>query len=65
MTAHGERFELLEPVGRGAMGVVWRARDTVSGSIVAVKLLRGIHAEDTEYVERFGREVELARRVPT
>ena len=58
-----ERFELLEPAGRGAMGVVWRARDTVSGALVAVKLLRGIHVDDPEYVERFAREVELARRV--
>ena len=45
------------------MGVVWRARDTVTGEEVAVKLLRGLHATDAEYVERFAREVELARRV--
>jgi eukaryotic-like serine/threonine-protein kinase len=58
-----ERFQLLEPAGRGAMGVVWRARDSVSGEVVAVKLLRGLHATDAEYIERFAREVELARRV--
>ena len=59
----GERFDLQEPIGRGAMGVVWRARDTATGGTVAVKLLRGLHADDPEYVARFAREVELARRV--
>ena len=58
-----ERFELLETVGRGAMGVVWRARDNERGKIVAIKLLRGVHADDPEYVQRFAREVELACRV--
>ena len=58
-----ERFDLQEPIGRGAMGVVWRARDTTTGGTVAVKLLRGLHADDPEYVARFAREVELARRV--
>jgi serine/threonine-protein kinase len=58
-----ERFELLEQVGRGAMGVVWKARDNERGKIVAVKMLRDLHVDDPEYVERFGREVDLARSV--
>jgi serine/threonine-protein kinase len=58
-----ERFDLLETVGRGAMGVVWRARDNERGKIVAIKLLRGVHDDDPEYVQRFAREVELACRV--
>jgi serine/threonine protein kinase len=58
-----DRFELLEEVGRGAMGVVWRARDNSTGKIVAVKMLQEVHADDPEYVERFAREVDLARQV--
>jgi len=58
-----ERFELLEEVGRGAMGVVWKARDNERGKIVAVKMLRDLHADDPEYIERFAREVDLARSV--
>ena len=58
-----ERFELIEQVGRGAMGVVWKARDNERGKIVAIKMLRDLHADDPEYIERFAREVELARRV--
>src|ERR1035437_10758365 len=58
-----ERFALLEQAGRGAMGVVWKARDNERGKIVAVKMLRDLHADDPEYIERFAREVDLARSV--
>ncbi len=58
-----ERFTLLSELGRGGMGVVWRARDEESGSIVALKLMREAYAEDPEYLARFERELELARRI--
>jgi serine/threonine-protein kinase len=58
-----ERFTLLEKIGRGGMGVVWRARDEESGQIVALKLLRETYADDPDYVTRFERELELAKRI--
>src|ERR1035437_8063177 len=45
------------------MGVVWKARDNERGKIVAIKMLRDLHADDPEYVERFAREVDLAQSV--
>jgi serine/threonine protein kinase len=30
-----ERFELIEQIGRGGMGVVWKARDKETGQIAA------------------------------
>jgi serine/threonine protein kinase len=45
------------------MGVVWKARDEETGQIVALKLLREAYAEDPEYLARFERELELARRI--
>lgn len=58
-----ERFELLEQLGRGGMGVVWKARDHDSGEIVALKLLHAMFIDDKDYVARFEREVEVVRRI--
>jgi serine/threonine-protein kinase len=58
-----ERFTLLEKIGRGGMGVVWRARDEETGQIVALKLLHSAYSDDPDYVTRFERELELARRI--
>jgi serine/threonine protein kinase len=58
-----ERFTLLEKIGRGDMGVVWRACDEESGDIVALKLLHAAYADDLDYIARFERELELAKRI--
>jgi serine/threonine protein kinase len=58
-----DRYTLLSEIGRGGMGVVWNARDKETGSIVAIKLLRDIYAEDPDYVRRFEREAQLAQRI--
>lgn len=51
-------FELEERIGRGGMGVVWRARERVLDRCVAIKLLRNA-SNDAAFVERFTREARV------
>jgi serine/threonine protein kinase len=55
------RYELHEVIGRGGMGVVYRAHDLVLRRDVAVKVLPPLLAEEQpEYPSRFEREARLA-----
>jgi Serine/threonine protein kinase len=56
-------FTPIEQVGKGGMGVVWRARDDETGQIVALKLLHDLYADDPEYRLRFEHELEIAKRI--
>jgi serine/threonine-protein kinase len=56
MTVLAGRYTLLERVGEGAVGVVWRARDDQLERDVAVKLLRPFAAGEPEQRRRFERE---------
>jgi serine/threonine-protein kinase len=58
-TALGAWYRLVEEIGHGAAGVVWRAVDTRTDQTVAAKLLRPEHASDPRLVERFVRERSL------
>jgi serine/threonine protein kinase len=58
------RFEILGPLGRGGMGMVYKALDRELGETVAIKVLRpDVASESGRVVERFRSEIRLARRV--
>src|SRR5579883_63349 len=56
------RFEILSELGRGGYGAVFRARDTLSGQEVALKLLLSSVVDERD-IERFRREALVATRV--
>ncbi|MDO0911261.1 protein kinase [Streptomyces sp. DT2A-34] len=57
-----DRYRLDTPLGRGAMGEVWRATDEILGRDVAVKVLRTDEAAETDG-ERFRQEAQTAARL--
>jgi CheY-like chemotaxis protein len=57
------RYEILEEVGQGGMGMVYRALDRELGEQVAVKTLRPELLQDPTLIERFKSEIRLARHI--
>ena len=54
------RYQLIELLGRGGMGEVWRAYDTAIGRTVALKVLPAHLADDETFQQRFRREARAA-----
>ena len=61
--ALASRYEVLNTLGEGGMGMVYRVRDRETGEILALKLLRPEIARDPAMMERFKNELRLARRI--
>jgi serine/threonine protein kinase len=57
------RYQVIERIGRGAMGVVYRAHDSAMGRDVALKVLTADLEDDPDIRIRFHREAEAAARL--
>ncbi|MDE3109570.1 MAG: serine/threonine protein kinase, partial [Acidobacteriota bacterium] len=59
----GNRYEIIEVLGEGGMGAVFKARDRELDRLVALKVIRPELAGRAEILQRFKQELILARKV--
>jgi serine/threonine protein kinase/tetratricopeptide (TPR) repeat protein len=59
----GGRFRIIEELGQGGMGKVYKVHDTEIKDRVALKLLKEQIASDGKTIERFRNEIRLARKI--
>ena len=55
-----KRYQLLDPLGKGGMAFVYRARDLMLERLVAVKVLREDYSGDPAFQDRFRQEAKAA-----
>ena len=57
------RYQIIEELGKGGMGKVYKAFDTKIREKIALKLIKPEIASDRETIERFSNELRLARKI--
>ncbi len=62
-TTLANRYEIIEELGKGGMGRVYRVEDTKLKQEVALKLIKPEIAKDKKTIERFRNELKLARNI--
>ena len=62
-TVFAGRYQIIEKLGKGGMGEVYRALDQEIKEEVAIKLIRQEIAKDETTIERFRNELKIARKV--
>lgn len=63
LAPHFPQLEILEQIGHGGMGIVYRARQTELDRIVALKILRTNISADVSFAERFQREARALAKL--
>lgn len=58
-----DRYEIIEELGRGGMGAVYRVEDTKAKEEIALKLIKPEIAADKKTIERFRQELTTARKI--
>jgi serine/threonine protein kinase/tetratricopeptide (TPR) repeat protein len=58
-----DRYQIIEELGKGGMGRVYKAHDTKIKEKIALKLIKPEIAKDKKTIERFSNELRLARKI--
>jgi serine/threonine protein kinase len=58
-----EQLEIMELIGHGGMGAVYKARQKSLGRLVALKILAPQHADNPDFADRFSREGKILAEV--
>jgi len=58
-----KRYQVIEDLGKGGMGRVYKVLDKEIHEVVALKILKPEIAEDERIIERFRNELKLARKI--
>ncbi|MDH4258388.1 MAG: protein kinase, partial [Candidatus Aminicenantes bacterium] len=58
-----DRYEIIEELGRGGMGTVYRAEDKKAKEEIALKLIKPEIAVQKKIIERFRSELTIARKI--
>ncbi len=59
----GERYEVIDFIGHGGMGEVFRVRERLTGQLLAAKVLSQKNGNDAEAIKRFEAEAEAVTRL--
>ncbi len=63
LASHFPQLEILELIGQGGMGAVYRARQKALDRVVALKVLPPEVGQDPAFIERFSREAQALARL--
>jgi tRNA A-37 threonylcarbamoyl transferase component Bud32/tetratricopeptide (TPR) repeat protein len=63
LTGRIGKYEIVKPLGKGAMGIVYLAHDTILERDVALKVMVSNIADDPELLERFKREAKAVAKM--
>ncbi len=59
----GSRYQIIEEIGQGGMGKVFKAKDLELDEVVALKMIRPELGSSADMIARFKRELQLAREI--